>query len=340
MQQDNSSFWADIKSYEERLAKSPDSFCFAKLSEVYLKVGLVEDALHTARQGVAKHPSYLAGQRALAMASHAKGLTGESLAALRIVTEAMPEDLPSQKLLGRLLIASGDLDAARNAFNTVLEFTPDDVESRLELESLEQPAAYAAAPASQEVCDDEEIIEELEILEELELYEEEPDASGSESSETGLETEAPPERHHDPLSTGTLAELYVSQGFVDKALEIYRAILKDNPLNSVVSARVSELESIPVPAEPSVSGYEFCDEAEEVAVSLPETATALPTDMFQDTPVLSPFSAAEEIISQESFKEAPVASVSAALPTEGAADNALSTLEGWLENIRRIRSCR
>jgi len=340
MQQDNSSFWADIKTFEERLADSPDSFCFAKLSEVYLKVGLIEDALHTARQGVAKHPSYLAGQRALAMASHAKGLTEESLAALRIVTGAMPEDLSSQKLLGRLLIAAGDLDAARTAFNTVLEFTPDDVESRLELESLERPVDAGFAPASQEICDDDEIIEDLEILEELELYEEEPDASGSESFEPELEAETPPERHHDPLSTGTLAELYVSQGFIDKALEIYRAILNDNPLNSVVSARVSELELMLVPAGPSVSAYEFCDEPEDAAVSLQETGVNLTTDMFQETPVLSPFSAAGEIPTQESFVEAPIATVSAALPTEGTADNALSTLEGWLENIRRIRSCR
>ncbi|MDO9307459.1 MAG: tetratricopeptide repeat protein [Deltaproteobacteria bacterium] len=340
MQQDNSSFWTDIKTLEERLANSPDSFCFAKLSEVYLKVGLIEDALHTARQGITKHPSYLAGQRALAMASHAKGLTEESLAALRIVTEAMPDDLTSQKLLGRLLIAAGDLDAARIAFNTVLEFTPDDMESRLELESLERPAGVAPVPASQEDFDDDEIIEDLEILEELELYEEEPDASESGSFESALETETPPERHHDPLSTGTLAELYVSQGFIDKALEIYRAILNDNPANSAVSDRVSELELMLVPAESPVSAYEFCDEAEEASVSLPEPCGTLPADMYQETPVSSPFTSSEEILSQEAFHETPIASVSAALPTMGTADNALSTLEGWLENIRRIRSCR
>ncbi len=47
MQQDNSSFWTDIKTFEEQLAKSPDSYCFARLSEVYLKVtggGLVSFA--------------------------------------------------------------------------------------------------------------------------------------------------------------------------------------------------------------------------------------------------------------------------------------------------------
>ncbi|HBA70666.1 MAG TPA: hypothetical protein DCZ63_00205 [Geobacter sp.] len=215
------------------------------------------------------------------------------------------------------------------------------MESRLELESLELPAGSALAPVSQDVSDDEEIIEDLEILEELELYEEEPDASGAESFEPVMEKEAQPELHHDPLSTGTLAELYVSQGFIDKALEIYRAILSDNPANSSVSDRVSELESMLVPAQPPVSGYEFSeDEPEDAMVPLSETGESFPADMYRETPVVSSFSDNEGILPQEAFHETSIASVSAALPTMGTADNALSTLEGWLENIRRIRSCR
>ena len=68
MKKKDASFWSDIKTLDERLQREPDSFCFARLSEIYLKVGLVADALHTARTGVAKHPGYMAGQRALALA--------------------------------------------------------------------------------------------------------------------------------------------------------------------------------------------------------------------------------------------------------------------------------
>ncbi|MGB9082541.1 MAG: hypothetical protein WCD00_14690 [Desulfuromonadaceae bacterium] len=93
--QESASFWTDIKDLEGRLAKSPGSFCFARLSDVYLKVGLVDDALHVARQGVMKHPRYLSGQRALSLACYAKGANDEARAALRLVTEAMPEDVPS-----------------------------------------------------------------------------------------------------------------------------------------------------------------------------------------------------------------------------------------------------
>ena len=138
--QDSASFWTDIKDLEEQLAKSPDSFCFARLSDVYLKVGLVDDALHVARQGVMTHPRYLSGQRALSLACHAKGLNDEALAALQLVTEALPEDVPSQKLLGRLLSEAGSQEPACQAFRTALEFAPDDLECRIELEFLERSA--------------------------------------------------------------------------------------------------------------------------------------------------------------------------------------------------------
>ena len=46
----------------------------------------------------------------------------------------------------------------------------------------------------------------------------------------------------DPLMTGTLAELYVSQGFTDKAMGIYRDILAIEPGNSSIAARLAELE--------------------------------------------------------------------------------------------------
>ena len=138
MQQDSGAFWTDIKAYEERLAANPDSFCFARLAEIYLKVGLTDDALHVARKGVAKHPGHIAGQRALAMACHAKGLSAECRTALEQVAAAMPEDNEALKLLGRLYAGSGNESAAIRVLNTALDLNPDDEECRLELEAIER----------------------------------------------------------------------------------------------------------------------------------------------------------------------------------------------------------
>jgi len=325
MQQDNASFWAYIKNYEERLTQNPDSYIFAHLSDVYLKVGLIDDALYTARQGVARYPGYVAGLRSLALACHAKGLLAESREALEKVVAALPEDREAQKLLGRLLSMNcNNMDAAR-AFRTVLEFYPDDVECRFELEALERsiPTSQVdvskgsavqmgfAEPASYQQDDGfvafaEEIGESDEIIEDVEILEmDEADLVEVDETEYGVAPlAATVERPHDPLSTVTLAELYVQQGFIDKALEIYHVILADNPTNSDVQSRIAQLE-YQEPAESAVAQhFESSDDFAAGWVLQKETAAiSVP-------------------------------------PAQGEADNAVFVLEGWLDNIRRMKACR
>jgi tetratricopeptide (TPR) repeat protein len=336
--QESASFWTDIKDLESRLAKSPGSFCFARLSEVYLKVGLVDDALHVARQGVKKHPRYLSGQRALSLACHAKGINDEARAALMLITEAMPEDVSSQKLLGRLLSEAGDQEAACQAFRRVLEFAPDDVESRIELEALERSAGIASSPVDSD--DDEEIIEDLEILEETDVPEDEQPEPLVRLREVPAGSDIAAPLHHDPLSTGTLAELYVRQGFIHKALEIYRAILDDNPADQVTAGRVAELEELEAgAAEPDTEVDETVEEeaGDESAFGMPAEAFFQETGVAgvqepSGTPAPERRQAYEEVSGEESGASSP--------PLKGRADNALAVLDGWLENIGRIKSCR
>jgi tetratricopeptide (TPR) repeat protein len=339
--QDSASFWTDIKNLEERLSSSPDSFCFARLSEVYLKVGMIDDALHVARQGVKKHPRFLSGQKALSLACHSKGLNDEALAALKLVTEALPEDVPSQKLLGRLYAEMGNQEAAILAFRIAQEFDPDDMECRIELESFERSAGVTGfAFESDEDEDDEEIIEDLEILEEFDIPEESHPESSDFSQETPTESHVMAEPHHDPLSTVTLAELYVTQGFIHKALEIYRAIQSESPDDRVIAERVAELEVLEASASASESeiGDMFDEEAGE------EHAPGIPIETsFQGTvPEVLPESVGGPVLeSQQTFVTVSGnESTSPVVPDKGVADNALATLDGWLERIRRIKSCR
>ena len=337
--QDSASFWTDIKNLEEQLAKSPDSFCFALLSEVYLKVGLVDDALHISKQGVAKHPGYLSGQRALALACYAKGLNDEAMAALKLVTKALPEDVPSQKLLGRLYAEAGNHDAARQAYRTALEFAPDDAECRIELGALERPAG-ATAFTIEPYEDDEEIIEDLEILEEGDVQEEYQADSESQFQNVLPTFDASAVQHHDPLSTGTLAELYVTQGFVNKALEIYRAILADNPSDQVIAGRVTELEALD--AGPAETDAEIEETFEVEEVDEP-TFSASTKSLNQETGLdqLADLNAKSALESRQVFRDLSVhESGTSVIPRHGVAENALSKLDGWLENIRRIKSCR
>jgi len=292
MKKKEASFWADIKSLDERLTREPDSFCFARLSEIYLKVGLVADALHTARAGVAKHPGYLAGLRSLAMACNASGLHDESRGILEQVTAAMPEDVDAQKTLASLYVSAGDTSSAIRTYRTVLDFRPDDKGCAIELEALQQVdsassnAYETSVPVETESAPVETEIEEDEIIELCES-----DILDEPAEETDVVT--PPEAeaevtsaHHDPLSTLTLAELYEQQGFLSKALEIYRTILADDPANSRLLAKIAQLE-----------GYE------PVSDEIPEEAVA--EDFEEETDLAEPVAFEEEsdLADQTAFEE-------------------------------------
>jgi tetratricopeptide (TPR) repeat protein len=54
----------------------------------------------------------------------------------------------------------------------------------------------------------------------------------------------------EELTSETLAELYVNQGFIDKAMKVYQRLLFNDPENEKIAQRLKELESGNVMAEP------------------------------------------------------------------------------------------
>jgi tetratricopeptide (TPR) repeat protein len=352
MKKKDSSTWSEIKSLDERLAREPDSFCFARLSEIYLKVGLVADALHTARQGVAKHPGYLAGQRALAMACNANGLHEESRSILEQVTAAVPEDTAAQKLLASLYVEAGDKASAVRAYTTLLDFRPDDVRCKALLEELHHADASEPLPTEtymepvackDRIADDvdecvekfdtetkeeavekameenveeaakDELEEDIYELSEDDIVFEEEETSDQELEPVSSAVADSSPVHHDPLSTLTLAELYEQQGFIVKALDIYRTILVDDPDNMQLRAKITSLENQDIATESLPEQFETPEVADE-----PE---AFASDMFESMP-------------------APVAAQDFSPLVHNQADNVLLALDSLLENIRRIKACR
>lgn len=80
-------------------------------------------------------------------------------------------------------------------------------------------------------------------------------ASGGEESEAMTwdvaETAVPekseqagPGEGGDDLNTNTLAELYISQGFYDKAIEIYQGMLNDRPGNTALKQKLEQIRAM------------------------------------------------------------------------------------------------
>ncbi|MFZ3207218.1 MAG: tetratricopeptide repeat protein [Geobacteraceae bacterium] len=261
------SFWADIKKYEDTLTKDPQSYCFAPLAELYRKLGLLDDAVNVAKRGCEIHPEYVGGHMALARAHFDKGLKDEAKMAFEKVVRATPENLLAQKLLGQIYMEEGNTVAAINTLRVMLSLNPGDMESQTMLDSLsriaetdaeqldESPETLAsvvdAGDESTVVSEpllDEALLEEVEVIEELteeDFAEEEfqcPEvATASPALEPGERDELLGEVKGS-LATVTLADLYISQGFPKRAIAIYRELLKTEPENRELKQRLIDLK--------------------------------------------------------------------------------------------------
>lgn len=279
-----------ISRYQEILKSNPCSYCFAPLAELLLQAGRTDEALELARKGVARSPLYVSGQMALARICNSAGLQQECQQALEAVTIAMPEHDEAQQLLAGIYKENGQPEQARVALETLLELVPDTQLTRIQLDALDEEDDLELI----ELADD----DILDLLEEYTEEDEEPVDGQSvddpwsgaifDFQEAGVETDLesvsapeikpdelePPQElelpqdlsaplnafatSQDPLDTTTLAELYLSQGFPEKAMEIYSNLAAKDPANQEVAAKLAELEkslaveTSPVVEEPAV----------------------------------------------------------------------------------------
>jgi tetratricopeptide (TPR) repeat protein len=395
MVEDAISFWTDIQRYEDMLAANPSSPCFAPLSELYRKLGLLEDAVSVAQKGCALHPDSAEGFAALGAACYAKGLAEQARVALERVAALKPEDMQSQKLLGQLYVEIGEIDLAQKVLKRVLQQNADDLESTMLLGSI---GSTGGAPESEEeLLEDADIIEDLTELFDQELAETatlladaEPtppfpaeagvvegfeesddlwDLGGAEesgspelvrafedvedfqelqslsqpgrsaaaarfSAPAASVAAAEPAGQHagrDPLTTATLAELYVSQGFIDKALNIYCELVAADPGNQCYLLRCAELKELRQRQQeaPLAAALTAASQA-PAAQEQPKQELSAQEPSVQDR-IAQPI--AQSRVAQEQIAQPSAAQEQVAVPQK----DAEAELCCWLENIRRRR---
>ncbi len=337
MGEDKTSFWTDIKLYEEILERNPDSYAFIPLAKLYRKLGLPDDALAVAKRGTGRYPNLVAGQLELGLACHELGLKGEGRAALEYVARITPENVQAQRILSEIYADAGDSAAAESALRIVLDLAPNDLESRVILDSLARMtgaveevttaestesgaldiagtdsfgtesygeellfAEPMPAVATETIELDEEIHELTDdcIIEELEEVAEDEWAVGQHESDIGLA----------PVVSATMAELYVKQGFNDLAIGVYRQLVAQHPMDTELLVRLDELVAIERSSElshPEVSAPPFLEPS-----PLPELGVAGVGD--------------DDVQARPAHRRQAL----------------VATLEGWLASIGRMKECR
>ncbi len=278
MEKETTSFWADIKKYEDILAKDPRSYCFAPLSELYRKLGLLDDALAVAKRGTEAHPEYIGGYMAFGRALFEMGKREEAKASLEKVALATPENLLAQKLLSQIYQEEGNLTAAEKALRILVAFNPEDSESAISLEvlqrSMQQGDDKLESASAETVVDSGVTIDEPAPAVTLSLDEvAQPLVSDDTVNQEWADFPQITEESEDvsrsaPLPTLTLAELYEAQSLYEKARDVYRDLLDKDPDNELLQERLSAVElrlesetvSVPLPVEERVAQMEVSEE--------------------------------------------------------------------------------
>lgn len=316
---ETAALWATARKFEDILRRDPAAYSFAPLADIYRSLGLVEDAVNTARKGVALHPDFAAGQLALAKAALESSFKDEAKRALEIVVRVTPENLEAQRLLADLYTAAGDEAAAIRCLSIISALDVDALDA-LPLQASAADELIEELPETDilELTDDlveDDTVSELTpfaaiperpSLGEFQsrpvpfmigeppplpaLQKEEP--SAEEPPLTALQNEEPPAEEPlqvaAPVSSATIAELYISQGFTEKGADIYRELLRTEPDNQTFLKRLAEIAS-------------------------PATAVSEP--------------AAESSFAVQEEPQQPAPSL-------------LESLDGWLGNIGRVKECR
>jgi len=223
----------ELEALFDRYREAPTSHVFAPLADACRKAGMLEEAIQICDKGVAENPGYTSGHVVRGKCYYDSGMPKEAKACFERVLEMDPNNLVALKYLGILAAEAGDAEAARERFRHILALDPEnrDIVDQLEaIETREEPAPAAPSGESDDAVALEEILDED--------FEGKTIVLGDDEASNA-----------DELATMTLADIYASQGYTDKALRIYHEVLRRQPGNQTAREKVAALtgEALPAP---------------------------------------------------------------------------------------------
>ncbi len=249
----------EIRKYLDEWTNNPKSTVFVKLAEEYIKSGLIDEAKQVCEDGLAANPSYLSGNLVLAKIHFDMGNFDDAFTEVKKVTSAQTDNIMAQNLLLDVYIKKGDKDNAITQCDIISFLDPnnEDVISRKkELETRGISHKELAPEPEEEVADD--------VTEYFTDYGQ---------VKTQVQEDVPQEEPNHEITTNTVADLYIEQGFYDKGLNIYKEMLKESPDNQQLVDKVREIQAM-VSGGGSASAPVKAPEPQNVIYSEPPPAPA------------------------------------------------------------------
>ena len=140
-----------IDDLRRRLEKDPGSRLFAQLAEELRKDGDLEEAINVCREGLKRQPAYPSARMTLGRALFDTGDLDAARAEFETVLKGAPDNILASRLLAESLEGLGDFAGATRQYKSTLALAPGDKQVQAHLDGLEKRlkggGASAVAPA-------------------------------------------------------------------------------------------------------------------------------------------------------------------------------------------------
>lgn len=211
-----------MAGYIEMLVKDPYSTVFAPLSDIYRTFGLHEEAIAVAQKGSEMIPTYAPGFVAL---GRALAEVGDPVGASHAYRQALLVDsvnLAALTGLASSCLGCGQIEEALALLAQAESIAPDDkVVTTLfsVVRKLTASPAFSSPPSVQSP------VPQVPIA----VEEDQPE------SIAGAAVSLP------TIATATLADIYIKQGFPERAMKVFSDLLAEDPGNTEIRQRYDDL---------------------------------------------------------------------------------------------------
>ncbi len=227
-----------VDSYTKVLEKDPKSKAFIPLASTLLQLGRLDEALEVARRGEHAHPNSSSGLTVLGRIQAQRLDFDAAVVAFQRAIDLDDQNIHALNGLSRLLLRSGDREGASALIARTLTLKPGDPVA-LKMQRSIETAPPGSAPAVSTAA----------------TPSTSPRAGDADSSA--------------PIATATIAEIYIGQGYPEKALKVYRDLLRANPYDEKIRQKLVDLKKR---LEDAQGGREAAvDEAASEVSKAPET---------------------------------------------------------------------
>ena len=218
-----------VPALEAKLASNPKSPFFARLAAHYMKEGRTKEALDLCLEGVKAFPHYATGHLVLARCYEALGRNIEAMLEYRMVLKVVPDNAPVQSQMK--LVEQREQDAFKS-------FAEERTRQLKDRKNEMQVENYVAEDSATKDGNVDVILKRLQDVKKI--------TPGPDTKDTLEKDLATGDAANKPkIVTETLAEIYASQGEYGEAIEAFRRLMTERPLESErYEKRIVQLEEL------------------------------------------------------------------------------------------------